>query len=286
MSQGAYATEPGSGPWAPPPDDELSWFRVGGILPARPRPLEYTLGVQAFTYGVAHALESLNCPLYDVRSRLFDGQLYLAAVPSAMAERDLERRMMRMRDATLRFSRNIRAPWEREIRREVQEYNERMAAFPPRGATTAEIAAGLFAFKRVRANQWFAPTRAVIAPTAMLQAGIGDTPLEDAMAVVQEVRDLVVDQGTAIFDAAIEQVAARLVQAGSIDRPDDVVWLEYGEVRDALEHGSSRQAMVAARQAEAAHAGSNGGPATIGPTLPADAPRMYLLREVLALLGA
>src|SRR5207302_8299748 len=121
------ASNSGVVPWAPPADVTLTWFRPGGMLPDRPRPLEFTLGIQAFTYGLAHALESLNFPLYDVRPRLIDGQLYLAAVPSAMAESDLERRMRRMRDATLRFSRNIRPPWEHAIRREVEEYNERIA---------------------------------------------------------------------------------------------------------------------------------------------------------------
>jgi hypothetical protein len=269
-------------PWAPPPDDELTWLRYDGVLPSRPRPLELSLAVEAFRYGLGHALDSLNFPLHAVRARLFDGQLYLAPVPSAMAEGDLDRRMRRMRDATLRFSRNIRASWERAIRQEVVEYNERLAAFAPADATTAEIADGLFGFKRLRANQWFAPIRAVIAPTAMLQAGIGDTPPDDAMAVVQEVRDLVIDQGTARFDAAIGRIAERLSRAGCLDTQDDVYWLEYGELADALSSDPPLQATVTARRA-AVQSPVAERPVTIGPPLPPDAPRMYLFREVLAL---
>jgi hypothetical protein len=270
-------------PWAPPPDDELTWLRYEGVLPSRPRPLELSLVVEAFRYGLGHALDSLNFPLHSVRARLFDGQLYLAPVPSAMAEGDLDRRMRRMRDATLRFSRNIRASWERSIRQEVEEYNERLAAFAPADATPTEIAEGLFGFKRLRANQWFAPIRAVIAPAAMSQAGIGETPPDDAVPVVQEVRDLVITQGTARFDAAIGRVAERLTKAGHVDDQDDVYWLEYSELTDALTGSAPLQPVIASRRTSARTTSAEG-PVTIGPALPPDAPRMYLFREVLALL--
>jgi hypothetical protein len=223
--------------------------------------------------------------LHDVRTRLVDGQLYLASVPSAMAEADLDRRMLRMRDATIRFSRNIRASWERGIRREVEEYTERMAAFSLDGISPEERAHAFFALKRVRANQWFAPIRAVIAPAAMLQAGIGETPLDDAMAVVQEVGDLVITQGSAAFVAAIRHVADHLVHAGCIDAVGDMAWLEYDEVGTVLEHGTRYQATAIERRSAGVDQTGPMGPATIGPPLPTDAPRMYLLREILDLIA-
>jgi len=271
--------------WRPPSDEELTWFPARGRLTTRPRPLEYTLTVQAFLYGVTHALESLRFPLYELRARLIDGQLYLASVPSGMAERDLETRMRSMRDSTLRFSRNIGAAWRREVRAEVAGYNDRMAAFPPTAAALPELAEELFTLKRLRANQWFASVRAVIAPFALLLEGIGESAPEDALAVFEDMRTLVIDQGTAAFDGAVQRVAECLVQAGSLDQPEDVEWLEYEEVQEALRSGGRYQATVVDRRAQAERDPGPPGPDRVGPLLPSDAPRMYLLREVLDLIA-
>jgi len=240
--------------------------------------------VPAFTFGLTHSLVSLYFPLYEVRHRLVDGHLYLATVPSPMAQRNLTAQMRRVRDSSLRFSRNIRAGWEPSARREVEECNERMAAFPPAGATDAEVADTLPWLRRTRGNQWFISIRAVIAPTAMLQTGVGETPIAEALAVVQEMRHLVVGRGTAELDAAVGRVADRLVAKGCIAAPSDVQWMEISEVRDALEHGGDRRGLVAERPAAAAVPAAAAPPVT-GPPLPPDAPHMYLVREVLALIG-
>jgi len=247
--------------------------------------LEYTLTIQAFLYGVTHALESLRFPLYELRARLIDGQLYLASVPSAMAERDLEIRLQSMRDSTLRFSRNIGVAWRREVRQEVEGYNERMDTFPPAEVPLTELSEELFTLKRVRANQWFASVRAVIAPFALLLEGIGESPPDDALAVVQDMRELVVDRGTVAFNAAVGRLAARLVAAGSIDQADDIDWLEYDEVQQALRSYGRYQTIVAERRAQAERKPGPLGPDHVGPPLPSDAPRMYLLREVLDLIA-
>jgi len=271
--------------WRPPADDELSWFRPDAVLPERPRPLDATFAVPAFTFGLTHSLVSLYFPLYEVRHRLVDGHLYLATVPSPMAQRNLAAQMRRVRDSSLRFSRNIRAGWEPSARREVEEYNERMAAFPPAGATDAEVADTVPRLRRTRGNQWFISIRAVIAPTAMLQTGVGETPIAEALAVVQEMRDLVVGLGTAELDAAVGRVAGRLVANGCIAAPNDVDWLEISEMRDALQHGGDRRGFIAERQAAAAVPPAAESPPTIGPPLPPDAPHMYLVREVLTLIA-
>jgi hypothetical protein len=275
----------GSIPWAPLADDELTWFRPGAALPARPTPLEFTLHVEAFVFGLSRALESLYFPLYEVRARLFDGELYLAASPSAMAEGNLEAQLQRLRDSAIRFSRDIRSFWERTVRAEVLEYNERMSAFAPDSATDAEVADELPRLQRVRANQWFAPIRAVIAPAVLLEQGVGQTPRDEALAVVEEVRELVVRQGSMIFEAALERIVRRLAARGSLKAPDDIRWLGYDEVRGTLRTGGSYAPIVAERRSAANATAVEEPPAWIGPPLPSDAPRMYLLRDVLDLIA-
>src|SRR4030095_13609684 len=103
-------------PWAPAVDEELLWFRPGSIFPPRPRPLDFTLEVYAVCSALTPALVSLNSPLYQIRPRLIDGELYLASVPSGIAEREPETKLGLLRDASLRFTRNIRGPWERDVR--------------------------------------------------------------------------------------------------------------------------------------------------------------------------
>lgn len=272
--------------WSPPTDDELTWFRPPpGLFPAQPRPLEYTLAVQAFVFGLSRALESLYFPLYEVRARLFDRELYLAAAPSAMAEADLDAQLQRLRDSALRFSRDIRAAWERTIRAEVEEYNERFAAFAPADADAVDIANQLPGLKRVRANQWFAPIRAVIAPTVLLlEQGVGQTPPDVAMAVVAEVRDIVVGRGTAEFESAVSRFGEHLVHSDALTSRDFIWWLDYQDVLGSLTHGPSYQPPPE-RLVPSSSAARTTPPETIGPPLPADAPRMYLLREVLDLIA-
>lgn len=271
-------------PWKMPTDDQLSWFRAGPPLPVRPTPLQYTLDVQAFTFAFAHALVSLYFSLYRVRSRLIDGQLYLAVVPSGLAELDVDRQMVRLRASTLRFSRDIRASWEREIRGAVEDYIAWVADFPAADATGPQAAEGFVQLRRTRSNQWFDSIRAVFAPAALAQDGIGDTLPADAMEVLKDARDVVIARGTTVFDAAIRRVGERLAQAGSIDTLADITWLEYTEVRDALDHGGKHQEAVQQRRTEHEQRTGPLGPDTVGPSLPPDAPRMYLVHEVLGLL--
>jgi hypothetical protein len=100
----------------------------------------------------------------------------------------------------------------------------------------------------------------------------------------REVLDLVANRGGGLFQTAIERVGQRLTDDGCIDAPDDVNWLEWMELRDALVHPTRRQSLVAERMAEAERPAVSE-PLMIGPTLPSDAPRMYLIREVLQLFG-
>lgn len=272
-------------PWAPPPDDELTWFRPSGRLAARPRLLDFTFEIDAFAFGISRALESLYFPFYELRARLVEGEIYFASVPSPYAERDIDTTMQRIRDSGLRFTRSIRRTWDRPIRGQVEEYNDRMAAFPLPDASGADVAVGLRRLKRTRANQWFAATRAVFAPRELLEQGVGETPADEAMAVVHEALTLVRDRGTEILDRALLRVGERLVLAGSLVAPEDVHWLDYEQVREALGRGGMQHQTVAAAQNQAARATGASVPETIGPALPPDAPRMYLIREILALLS-
>ncbi|HLG72289.1 MAG TPA: hypothetical protein VK009_17870 [Chloroflexota bacterium] len=184
--------------WRSPADGELTWFRPpAGLLPARPNPHEL-LDAQAFAFGASRALESLYFPMSEIRARLIDGELHLTVAPSGTASRDLELHKKNMRDSALRFSRGVRAAWQR-VRPQVEEYSAFFEAFDPGKSD-------LFRLKRVRANQWFAPMRAVVAPTALLlYEGIGQTPREDALAAVAEVRHEVIDRGRALFYQALDR---------------------------------------------------------------------------------
>lgn len=272
-------------PWAPPPDDELTWFRPGGRLAAPPRPLEFAFEIDAFAFGISRALESLYFPFYELRARLVEGQIYFASVPSPYAERDIDTTMQRIRDSGLRFTRSIRRTWDRPIRGEVEEYNDRMAAFPQPDASGAEVAAGLRRLKRTRANQWFAATRAVFAPAELLKQGVGETPADEALAVVQEALTLVRERGTEVLDGALFRIGERLVVAGSVAAAGDVYWLDYEQVREALGRGGGFHEAVAAAKNESARTRAVASPETIGPALPKNAPRMYLIPEILALVS-
>ena len=66
----------------------------------------------------------------------------------------------------------------------------------------------------------------------------------------------------------------------------DPSWLEWLwlEARELLRSPADRRALAAQRKLEIGEHVSVMMPDTLGPALPADAPRMYLLREVLQLL--
>jgi hypothetical protein len=248
-------------------------------------PLELTCAVHAFTYGLTHALESQYFPLYEVRSRSIDGQLYLAVVPSGLADRDIEARIRNVSERTIRF-RDILGGWQRDIRPQVQEDLERMAAFPPPGVSGEPLHEAWLRFRRVRANQWFAPIRAVVCPTAFLKTGLSDARSGEALQAVEEVRDVVIREGTRVFDAAIERVGNMLVRAGCLDAADDVLWLDFEEVSTALESGAGAyQETVARRKTVAAPADKAQGPATVGAPLDRNDRRLFLLPEIFDLLG-
>lgn len=264
-------------------DDELTWFLPGARLLAFPRPLEHTGEIHALVFGLTRALESLDFPLHEVRSRLIDGQLYLAAVPSARAEADLPRKLQRVHDASLRYTRNIRQGWEQGPRQEAEGYNETIARFET-DQTPQKVADGMRPLLRTRGNTWFNAFRSAIAPAALLQEEAKGTLPADAAAVVRDALDVVRERGGRVFDSALRRIGERLAQAGALDEPSEVFWLEWEEIRQTLRDGASRQQLVEGRQAAAAARPPSEPSPSVGATLPPDAPRMYLLREMLALL--
>ena len=277
--------------WAPPTDDGLTWLRPAAFLPEAPGPLEHTLEVHARAFGLTRALQSLNFPVFEFRTRLVDGALYYAPVPSALAERDLDGQWRRLRDASLRFMRSIPRGWERAISPEVDGYNrwiEEMAA-PALGA--GELAEAVLQLRRVRGNQWYTAVRGVFGPSALFEhcLGQGEVPAEDApgvRAVVEAAREAVGVRGGGLVTAALERVGTHMAAAGSIESAADVHWLEWDEVRSAIEGRTDCRGVVEERRRASAAPAGRGEPAPfIGPELPADAPRMYLVRETMALIG-
>lgn len=271
--------------WRPPPDEALTWFRVPeGIVPTRPRPLEATLAAPAFAFGLTHGLISLYFPLSEVRARVFGGHLYLAPVPSPLAERDPNEQLRRARDSSLRFSHNLRGAWEGAGRAEVEEYNRRLATAPPADASDEEVAAALLRLRRDRGNQWFVAIRMGAATPALLRARGDPFPVDDARLVLAEVRELVLRRGSAELTGAVERIGERLVRRGSLATPEDVYWLTLDEVQAAFRQGGDQRCPVELRRATAVQAGAVA-PEVIGPPLPPDAPRISLLRQVLSLLA-
>jgi hypothetical protein len=274
-------------PWSPPRDDDLTWFREKNHFPA-PRPLEYTLEVHALVFGLTYALESLEFPLYEFRSRLHNGRLYLAAVPSAMAERDLQHRMQGIRDQSLRFTRNVSGAWERQIKPEIERYNRWIEETGNFGGFSTELAERFRQLRRVRGNQWYAMIRGVIAPTAMLQRRMVPSSPEASLHAENAVSDgltMVAQRGGALMHIALAVIGERLTNGGSIQNAQDIYWLEWAEIRKDLEESSDRRALVLERKAETERLLRSDAPEQIGPDLPSDAPRMYLVREVLSLSG-
>jgi hypothetical protein len=271
--------------WRPASDDELTWFRAEGRLARPPRPLDFTFEIYALTWGVTRALESLYFPFYDLRPRLVEGELYLASVPSAFAERDLAAQLQRMQDSGIRFTRNIRATWNRAIKAEVEGYNSDMARFPATELADAEVADALIHLRRTRGNQWFAATRAVFGPVAMLQERDATAFSEEARAVLDEAQELVIAQGAELSYAALERVGARLAQAGCLGNAADIHYLDLQEVRDFLRERRDVRPLVVERKSAQRTSKTESVPETLGPPLASDAPRMHLLREVLALVS-
>jgi hypothetical protein len=272
--------------WRPPGDEELTWFRPpAGIITDRPRPLEATLTVPAFGFGLTHSLISLYFPLSEVRARVIDGQVYVAPVPSPLADRDLTAQLRRARDSSLRFTRNLRGAWERSGREEAEGYNAALTAFAPADATDADVAESMSTLRRDRGNQWFIAVRMGVATPVMLRYRGDAVPEDDARAVLAEVREIVVQQGTAELDRALLRTGERLVRRGVLAEAEDVHWLEMEEVRSALQDGGDQRALVEARRATATEPARENAREVIGPTLPADTPRMLLLRQILNLLA-
>src|SRR5262245_45702427 len=165
MSFGTISSES----WRPLPDDQLSWFRAEQKIFLRPRPLDYTLEIYALLFGLTYALESVEFPLYAVRSRLYHGRVYLAAVPSAMAENNLTRRLANIHDQSLRYTRNIQGTWERQIRPEVERYHDWFEAAAGSAASDGELADLVRKLRRTRGNQWFVAIRGVNLPSLLLR---------------------------------------------------------------------------------------------------------------------
>jgi hypothetical protein len=283
MSFGATSSEP----WKPLPDDQLSWFRADQKLFLMPRPLDYSVEIHAVVFGLTYALESVEFPLYAVRSRLINGRTYLAAVPSAMAENNLERRLANIHDQSIRYTRNIQRAWEQQIKPEVERYNRWLDETARFTGTGSEFSDLLRKLRRARGNQWFATIRGTIVPTLLLQqkAGDQDAPIvECAGKLTKDALQLVAQGGGELVAAVLRNVGQRLVEDNVIDQAEDIFWLEWLEARELLRSAADRRPLVAQRKREIRENISVMMPDTLGPALPADEPRMYLLKEVLQLL--
>ncbi len=287
-------------PWSPPGDDELTWFPAKGKLPLTPGPLEYTVEVDALFFGLTRALESLEFPLTEVRSRLVEGRLYIAVAPSGDAEKDMPRRLQRVVDLSLRYTRDIRGSWQQQVRPKVKDYNRWMAEFESNSPSAKELAEQVRQLRWVRGNQWFNIFRPVVAPTALMQhwaneaIKIKGSDSEEARSAVEAAEDAAsvakeamgaVERGRTLLLSTLRGVGDRLGHLGSLKEREDVFWLQWMEVRNTLANGGDAKALVVKRKSEAAQLGEASPPTTLGPHLPDDAPRMYLIREIFALLS-
>ncbi len=287
-------------PWSPPRDDELTWFPAKGKLPLTPRPLEYTVEVDAFFFGLTRALESLEFPLTEVRSRLVDGRLYVAVAPSADAEKDTRRRLQSVRDLSLRYTRNIRGFWQQQVQLKIEDYNNWMGKFVSQTRSSQELAEQFRQLRWARGNQWFNIFRPVVAPTALMQRWANEAiqqkgcdsedaqstmrAAEDAAAVTKEALGAV-ERGKTILLSALQEVGGRLAGSGLLKEAGDIYWLQWMEVRNTLENGRNLEAIVEKRKSEAAQLGRSNPPSTLGPPLADEPTRMYLIREVFDLLS-
>jgi hypothetical protein len=283
MSFSAISSEP----WQPLADDQLSWFRAEQKLFLQPRPLEYSVEVYAVVFGLTYALESVEFPLHAVRSRLIHGRVYLAAVPSAMAEANLSQRLANIHDQSLRYTRNVQRAWEQQIKPEVERYNRWFDELRNFTGTSAELAELMRQLRRARANQWFAVIRGVLVPRLLLEQNDAQLNAETAASagkVSMEAMALTGRRGGELITAALIKAGERLAQANAIAKAEDVFWLEWTELRDLLRCSENRRELIGQRQRAAASDSNVAAVDSLGPPLAADAPRMYLLREVLQLL--
>ncbi len=287
-------------PWSPPRDDELTWFPAKGKLPLNPSPLEYTVEVDAFFFGLTRALESLEFPLTEVRSRLVDGRLYVAVAPSADAEKDMRRRLQSVRDLSLRYTRNIRGFWQQQVQPKIEDYNSWMGKFVSQSRSSQELAEQVRQLRWVRGNQWFNIFRPVVAPTALMQRWANEAiqqkgrESEDAQSAVRAAEEATavtkealgaVEHGQTILLSALQEVGGRLTGSGPLKEAKDIFWLQWMEVRNTLDNGGNLETIVEKRKSEAAHLGQSSPPSSLGPPLADEAPRMYLIREVFDLLS-
>jgi hypothetical protein len=273
--------------WTPLTDDQLSWFRADQKLFAAPRPLDYTLEIHALVFGLTYALESIEFPLYALRSRVLNGRVYLAAVPSAVAEGNLPQRLKNIHDQSLRFTRNIERAWDRQLKPEVELYNRRFEEIANFAGPSSELAERLRKLRRERGNQWFTAIRGVVAPTVLLQQRVGEVGREIGVLaedLTRQALDLVADRGKGLIRLALNRVGERLVKAEVIDKAEDIFWIEWMEICELLQSSKDQRARVAERENQAARDADAPAPAILGPSLPPDAPRMYLLSEILKLL--
>ncbi|HEY3117956.1 MAG TPA: hypothetical protein VGK54_14535, partial [Chloroflexota bacterium] len=104
--------------------------------------------------------------------------------------------------------------------------------------------------------------------------------------VLHEAMALVRDQGGAHLKAFIEGTAKRLVEMDVLDAIDDVYWLEWREVRQALTDPGDWKARAAARRAEALVLRDRPVADEVGPRPVPSALHMLLVREVLDLLAS
>ena len=283
MSLGATSEKP----WTPPSDDELTWFRADEKMFAAPCPLDYTLELHALVFGLTFALESLEFPLYALRSRSVNGRVYLAAVPSAMAESNLPQRLKNIHAQSFRFTGNIERAWERQLKPEIELYNRRFEEISSFAGSASELAETLRKSRRDRGNQWFTAIRGVVLPTVLLRQRVGEVGREiGALAedLSRQALDLVADRGKALIRSAAARMGEYLVAADVIEKADEVFWLEWTEILELLRSGKDRRALVAERRVQAARYADAPAPAILGPSLPPDAPRMYLIGEILKLL--
>jgi hypothetical protein len=276
-------------PWTPPSDDQLTWFRADQKVFAAPRPLDYTFEIHALVFGLTYALESIEFPLYALRSRMMNGRVYLAAVPSAMAEGNLSQRLNNIHDQSRRFTKNIERAWDRQIKPEIELYNRRFEEVANFDGSAHELSQIIHKLRRERGNQWFTAIRGAVAPTVLLRQradevgrGIGAV----AGDLTRQALDLVADRGKGWMHRALNRVGERLVKANVIEKAEDVFWLEWMEICELLRTSQDQRARVAERKNQAARDAGAPAPAILGPSLPPDAPRMYLLGEILQLLDS
>ena len=294
------STTTGNVPWSPPRDDELTWFPAKGKLPLTPSPLEFTVEVDALFFGLTRALESLEFPLTEVRPRLVDGRLYIAVAPSADAEKDMGRRLQRVVDLSLRYTRDIQGSWHQQVQPKIEDYNRWMAEFVCESRSPKELAESVRQLRWVRGNQWFNIFRPLVAPTALMQhwaSEAGKNKRSDskeyssavtaATVAATATREAIgaVEHGKILLLSALQKVGDHFVQHGSLSESKDIFWLQWMEVRNTLEHGGDVKAIAVKRKSEASQNSQASPSATLGPHLPDDAPRMYLIREILALLS-